>query len=269
MKLHRFSLILGAALLASACAQADGGKEWNIRIKQDGDSSWSFNIDGPMDYGAAGNRIQGSGTRVERSRSIAPFTKLKLEGSLDVRVSQAAADAVRINADDNVEPLIESRVEGDTLVIRLLPGAGFRTKHAPTVAVDARTLRAIALNGSGDLSLDRFKGEALSLAMSGSGDVHIGQIDVLDLAVDMRGSGDLRVSGNAQKQSWTMAGSGDVDARRLDGRTVSARLRGSGDIDVGQSDTLDVEIDGSGDLSYAGRPQLHSRVNGSGDVNRR
>lgn len=269
MKLQRFSLVLGAALLASACAQADRGNEWNIRIKQEGDSSWSFNIDGPMEYGAAGNRIQGSGARVERSRSVAPFSKLRLEGSLDVRVSQAAADAVRISADDNVEPLIESRVEGDTLVIRLQPGAGFRTRHAPTVAVDARTLRAIALNGSGDLSLERFKGDALSLAMSGSGDAHIGQIDVRDLDVDMRGSGDLRVSGSALRQSWSMAGSGDVDAHRLDGRSVVARLRGSGDMDVGRSDQLDVEIDGSGDLSYAGRPQLRTRVSGSGEVSRR
>ncbi|WP_077034263.1 head GIN domain-containing protein [Pelomonas sp. KK5] len=251
--MHRRSLVLGALLLAAAA----------------GAQAWTFTINTATEYGPAGQRIKGSGVMVERSRSVAPFSKLRLEGPLDLRVSQAAADAVRIHADDNIEPLVESRVEGDTLILRLRPGTGFSTRHAPSIVVDARTLQAIAVDGSGDLSMERFKGDALSLALSGSGDLRIGQIEVRDFNVDMRGSGDVQVAGSAQTQSWSLHGSGDVDARRLDGRTIKARLTGSGDMSVGSADTLDVEINGSGDVSYSGRPQLHQRVNGSGEVSRR
>ncbi len=268
MTLKRLTSILSAALMASACAQADSGNDWQLRIKKEGEG-WTFNINGPMEYGPSGHRIKGSGTTVERTRALASFTKIWLEGSMDVRINQAASDSVRVTADDNIEPLVESRIEGDTLVLRVQPGAGFTTRHAPTLSVDAKTLQALSIKGSGDVTLERFKGDALNLALSGSGDLHIGQLDVRDLTASLHGSGDVRVAGNAQAQTWSLYGSGDVDARRLDGHSVKAQLNGSGDMSVGAADTLDVELNGSGDLSYGGRPQVRQSVNGSGEVSRR
>ena len=43
--------------------------------------------------------------------------------------TRARRPASRVHADDNIEPLVETVVEGDTLVVRLKKGASFRTHH--------------------------------------------------------------------------------------------------------------------------------------------
>ena len=268
MFIQRLALIVTVALLASACAQADSGNDWQLRIKKEGDG-WTATFNGTQEYGPAGKRIRGSGTMVERTRSVAAFTKLRLEGPMDVRLNQAGTDAVRVLAEDNIEPLVESRVEGDTLVLRLQPGAAFSTRHAPTISVDSRSLQGLSINGSGDVSMDRFSGDSLGLTLTGSGDLRIGLLEVRELNATLHGSGDVRVAGKADTQSWSLYGSGDVDARSLAGRSVKAQLSGSGDMSVGVTEKLDVSLSGSGDLSYAGRPELRQSVTGSGEVSRR
>jgi hypothetical protein len=120
-------------------------------------------------------------------------------------------------ADDNIEPLIETVVEGDALVVRLKRDAGFTTRHAPAVRISARALQAIAIQGSGDLGVDSFKADSLGLDIDGSGDAHFGLVELKELNVSISGSGDVRLAGRADQQSWRVSGSGDVDARWLGG----------------------------------------------------
>jgi hypothetical protein len=259
-------LILATSLLATTASAVD--VDWRLRIKKEADG-WSASLSGPNEFGSGKNRIKGSGVRVERSRALPAFGKLRLEGPFDVKLVQAGSDQAVVSADDNVEPLIETVVEGDSLVLRLKRDAGFTTRAAPVVRIDARALQAVLLNGSGDLAMEQFKADALRIDVVGSGDVQVGLIEVKELSVSLSGSGDVRLAGRADQQSWTVSGSGDVDARALSGQSAKAVLSGSGDVSLGVTEQLDVRLSGSGDLSYAGRPQLRQSVSGSGDIHRR
>jgi hypothetical protein len=268
--LKRLVLVIFITALGVTQARADPEADWQLRIKRAA-NGWTASFSGAQSYGDSrgGPRLKGSGVRVEKARAVAAFSQVRVDGPIDVVLSQAAADGVKVTADDNIEPLIEAAVEGDTLVLRLQRGAGFTTRHTPQVRIDSKNLQALMMSGSGDVQLDRFKGERLSLSMSGSGDLRLGMVEVRELSVAMQGSGDVQVAGRADTQSWVMRGSGDVDARSLSGRAVKAQLDGSGDMALGVSETLDVDLRGSGDLSYAGRPQLRQSSSGSGEVSHR
>ncbi|KQV53062.1 hypothetical protein ASC95_09850 [Pelomonas sp. Root1217] len=257
--------ILFAALCGIACA---GENDWHLRIKKESDG-WTAHFSGPIDYGSGKNRIKGSGVKVEKARALGSFSKLRIDGPFDVTLTQAGSDQATVVADDNIEPLVETVVEGDALVVRMKRDAGFTTRAAPLVRVDARALQSIAINGSGDLAVERFKADSLNLNVIGSGDVHFGLVELKDLSVSISGSGDVRLAGRADQQSWTVSGSGDVDARALAGRAARVNINGSGDVSVGVMEQLDVQLSGSGDLSYAGRPQLRQSVSGSGEIHRR
>lgn len=263
-RLAVLTLILCVAVGASQASNND----WRLRIKKEADG-WTASFSGPMEYGSGKNRMRGSGVRVERVRALSPFTKLRIDGPVDVRLSQGASDQATVLADDNIEPLIETFVEGDALVVRVKRDVGFTTRSAPLVRVDARALQSVAVNGSGDLGIEQFKGDSLGLSLIGSGDVRLGAVELRELSVSISGSGDLRVAGRAEQQSWNLSGSGDVDARSLSGRTAKVSIHGSGDVDLGVCEQLDVQLSGSGDLSYAGRPQLRQSVSGSGEIRRR
>lgn len=265
--MKRLALLTLITALATSAAFA-GDNDWRLRIKKEADG-WTASFSGPMEYGSGRNRLKGSGVKVEKARALGAFTKLRIDGPFDVKLTQAATDQATVVADDNIEPLVETVVEGDSLIVRMKRDAGFTTRSAPVVRVDARALQAIAINGSGDLGVERFKSDALSLTVIGSGDVHFGVVELKDLNVSISGSGDVRLAGRADQQSWSISGSGDVDARALAGRAAKVAIQGSGDVSLGVTEQLDVQLSGSGDLSYAGRPQLRQSVSGSGEIHRR
>lgn len=265
--MNRLALLTLAAALATSAAHA-GDNDWRLRIKKEADG-WSASFTSTMDYGSGSHRVRGSGVKVEKQRALAAFTQLRIDGPVDVRLAQAASDQATVTADDNIEPLVETVVEGDTLVVRVKRDAGFTTRMSPVVRVNARALQAVTLQGSGDLSVDSFKGERLGLTLIGSGDVRLGLVELKDLSVNISGSGDVSVAGRAEQQSWRVSGSGDVDARALSGRSAVVQLSGSGEVALGVTEQLDAQLSGSGDLHYAGRPQLRQSVTGSGEIQRR
>jgi len=265
MKRRLALLTLTTAFTAGAAA---GDDDWRLRIKKE-HNGWTASFSGPIEYGNGKSRIRGSGVKVEKTRALGAFTKLRIDGPFDVALAQSGSDQAVVIADDNIEPLIETAVEGDTLVVRMKREAGFTTRLPPVVRIDARVLQAVAIHGSGDLTVERFKADQLSLGLVGSGDVQLGLVELRVLTVSISGSGDVRVAGRAEQQQWKLHGSGDVDARSLAGRAARVELHGSGDVAVGVTEQLEVQLSGSGDVSYAGRPQLRQSVSGSGDVRRR
>ncbi|MBB5205717.1 hypothetical protein HNQ51_003044 [Inhella inkyongensis] len=258
------ALALCCALTVSGLAMAEE-QEWVLRIKNEA-KHLSITLGGTTLYGSGGQRAKGSGQLVDRARSVAPFTRVRVDGPLDVHLHAAAAEGLRVQADDNIEPLIQTSVEGDTLVIGVRAGASFSSRQSLRVAVDFKRLQGLMVRGSGDVRLDQYKGDRLELDMSGSGDVAVGLVEARELSARLSGSGDLRVAGAVERQDFHLSGSGDVDAASLSGQQVRAKLSGSGDLRLGVAQELDADLSGSGDLAYAGRPKVKSQVSGSGEL---
>ena len=214
---------------------------------------------------AQASPLEGSGTPVTETRTVAAFDGIALSGSLDLVVRQGAQQSVQVQADDNLLPLLETVVEparngGSTLKVRWKREGGWggswnsgwnrvqpRTKVLVTVVVP--TLTSVAVAGSGDARLQGLNTEDLSVRISGSGDV-IGQ-------------------GSATRLKISIAGSGDVRLAEMRSEEVSVSIAGSGDAAVNAQKALSVSIAGSGDVSYTGEAQVKSSVAGSGSVRRK
>lgn len=266
---HKRTWALGLGLWVSAVsATAGGDMDWTLRIKQEA-KHLAISVGATHQYGANAGRIKGSGNLVERKRDVAAFSKLRIDGPLDVQLNQGSVESLSLSAEDNIEPLLETRVEADTLIVGLKEGAGFSTRKPPRLMVGFRQLSAVQIRGSGDVYIERLKSDQLAVNISGSGDMSVGQLDARELAVTVSGSGDLRLAGRAEQQTWNISGSGDVSAASLSGRSAKAQVSGSGDLSLGVVEQLDVKLSGSGDLSYAGRPKLTQRVTGSGELSAR
>ena len=218
--------------------------------------------------GDSGHFVDGSGREVAVARPAAAFTALRIDSSIDVRAHAGAAPAITVHADDNIEPLIETAVDGDTLVIRLQKGASFHTHRKIVVDVQFTALSMVQQRGSGDLHIDKVTGPRFESSIAGSGDLHIDAVQVGAFQLSIAGSGDAVIGGgSADEARFGIAGSGDIDARDFAVRKVSAVIRGSGDARVNATEQLDARVAGSGDVTYAGHPHDISRqVSGSGSV---
>ncbi|MBN8506241.1 MAG: DUF2807 domain-containing protein [Burkholderiales bacterium] len=259
------ALLLASTLSTSLLAEEH---EWTLRIKNEA-KQLSIQLGGTQLYGSGGTRIKGSGNLVTKARAVGTFRAVRVDGPVDVRLVQAGSESLSVRADDNLEPHVTTAVEGDTLVVGIKPGSSFSTKNELRVLVDFKQLQRLQVRGSGDVQLDRMKGDRLELELSGSGDVDIGLLEAKELQARLSGSGDLALAGQADQQDWELSGSGDVSAASLSGQRARARLTGSGDLRLGVTQELDVRLSGSGDLTYSGRPAVKSQVSGSGEIYKR
>ena len=209
----------------------------------------------------------GSGKEVAVTRQVGAFSVLRLDSSVDVQAHQGATPSVSVHADDNIEPLIETIVEGDTLVVRLKKGTGFSTHHNVVVDVVFTSLAAAHQHGSGNLHIDKLSGPKFESSIAGSGDLQIDSAQLGSFALSIAGSGDVVISGTADEARFGVAGSGDINARNFAAKRVSVSISGSGDAHVNATEAIDAKVAGSGDITYSGHPHdVLRRVSGSGSV---
>jgi hypothetical protein len=218
-------------------------------------------------FSGDGNTVSGSGKEVNVTRSVGAFTVLRVDSSVDVHAHQGTVPAVSVHADDNIEPLIETTIEGDALVVRMKKGTSFRTHHNVVVDVTFTALTAAQQHGSGDLHIDKLTGPKFESTIAGSGDLQIEHAQLGSFALSIAGSGDVAISGSADEARFGVAGSGDINARDFVAKKVSISISGSGDAHVNATESIDAKVAGSGDISYSGHPKdVSRRVSGSGSI---
>lgn len=201
----------------------------------------------PAAQAVSAGTVIGSGHAVDDARVLGSFRRIALKGSIDARVQIGPRSSAIVHADDNVVRWVTTRVEGDTLVIDLMPHTLMVNRTPVKVEISTPQLEAARLLGSGDLDVvglqsGRFQAELL-------------------------GSGELRASGRVDQLDARLDGSGDMQFGALVAARAEVRLNGSGDIHVQAVQSLDAHLSGSGDVLYRGRPaQLAGKVSGSGEV---
>lgn len=204
------------------------------------------------------------------SYSVTSFDKIRVEGPFDVRVKVGTAPSARATGPQAAIDRLSIEQHEDVLVVRTLPGGwgGWPTGDHGKLVIEIGTpsLSAASLAGSGDVAVDRVKGDRLKLNLAGSGDLSVGAIDVTELAAAMSGSGDLIIAGRARQAMANVTGSGDLhgDALVTDDATVA--LIGSGDLTIGAGHSAKVNLAGSGNVTIVGKANCAVTRSGSGDV---
>lgn len=214
-------------------------------------------------------RVAGSGNVVRQARQVGRFSGIAfgLPGHLELRTG--SAESVTVETDDNLQPLVETVVEGDLLRIRpARRNLDLRTKNL-RIVVTARQVDRLAVGGPGAIDADAMRGRELRVELGGSGRIDVRDIEGDRLSVSVGGSGELRAGGGkVGRMAISIGGSGDVDLGKVAAERASVSIGGSGDVTVWSRSELRVSIAGSGDVKYYGDPRLSHSIAGSGAVRR-
>jgi hypothetical protein len=175
---------------------------------------------------------------------------------------------VRVEAEDNLQPYIETTMDGNELEIDTKEGFRLRPGKPVKIYITSPNFAKVRLSGSGDiLSQNRIAGkDRIELAVSGSGNIKV-DLDAPAVNAEMSGSGNINLSGLAKQFQGKLSGSGNISAMDLKTEQTEIRISGSGNADVFASEKLDVKVAGSGDVRYkGGAQQVSSNITGSGSV---
>lgn len=232
----------------------------------------------------------GNGMVETDTLSLSAFTAVKLATAATVRVVQGTTQEVVITADQNVLEALDTRVEGDDLIIDV-EGCFFSYDMEVFITVPAsQPIRNFTVSGSGEIFVE----DSLVLAsdfkavVSGSGELELRAANVIstvDLTISgsgkmdveytststesiISGSGKLNLFGSTQSHKSRISGSGDLFSYDLSSIDTEITVSGSGDAEITvDGGRLDAVISGSGNVSYKGSPaSINSSISGSGSL---
>ncbi|NUM48503.1 MAG: DUF2807 domain-containing protein [Anaerolineales bacterium] len=197
---------------------------------------------------SAGSRsVEGSGVKATETRTLKTFTSIEVQGSADVTVSFGEVQSVVVETDDNLMALIETKVQGDKLIIGEPVGTDINTRLGIQVTIVMKSLDTVTISGSGNVTIDGLVSDLVRF--------------------EVPGSGNITAQGTANTVNATINGSGNILCGDLQAKTADAQISGSGNITVYVTESLYASIAGSGTVEYRGNPaKVDQSVSGSGSV---
>lgn len=194
------------------------------------------------------SHLQGSGHPATESRQVGSFSKIEIEGSGDVVATVNPVASLTVTTDDNLLPVMQTEVDGDTLKIRWAHPVS--TSLGVKVRVAVPSLKALSISGSGTIVADGIKESAFS--------------------VNIAGSGEITTKGTADSCDVAVSGSGQIEDEELVTHDAEVAIAGSGSVTVYADHSLDASITGSGSIRYLGNPpQVKKSILGIGSIDPR
>lgn len=188
--------------------------------------------------------IRGNGEIATDQRTIGDFNEIKASGGIRVEW-QAGPPSLSITTDKNLLRYIETRIEGNTLRIRMQERV--RPSHRIDIAVSSSKLNGGDLSGAVTLVAKNVAGPKFFVRASGASDI--------------------TVDGNADEFLADLTGATDLRAKGLQTRTSEISSTGASSASVAVSETLRVSITGAGDVNYYGNPQtIEKHITGAGSI---
>jgi hypothetical protein len=213
----------------------------------------------------AGEHIEGSGNVISEERTVGSFNSIRVIGSGKLYVTQGAEQSLMIQAEDNIMPIIDTGVEGDTLVVDTerpyTSGIGIK------IYITMPDIRGFQLNGAWVLSgQNRFNVNDLDLEITGAGSIDL-DLTAGRIFTEISGAGTVTLTGSADSHFLTISGAGELKAEGLEVKNYDITVSGAGNCRIFVTQSLEVQISGSGSVYYQGDPaSINSNISGVGKL---
>ncbi len=210
-------------------------------------------------------KVEGNYHVVSINRTLTNFSEIVSEGSFEVYYSCDSVSSVKIEAEENIIPYVETNIHGQSLVIRTSNSKRLETHFPIKVFVKSPTISNVILSGTGSIYVDSVKATNLEITLKGSGNINVVAYSQL-IEASISGSGNLYLSGHTSSGECSISGSGEINAFNIIQDTCFANISGSGSMNLQVIDYLNANISGSGKIYYIGTPIVNTNITGSGRV---
>jgi Putative auto-transporter adhesin, head GIN domain len=193
--------------------------------------------------------IRGSGVIKTESREVTTFSSISFKSVGKLKIQQTGKESLSIIAEDNILPVLESRVSDQTLYISNASKSSINPTQPIEFVVEVKSLERLDINGVGSIQVKDIQGKRLSVSLDGVGGIAIaGNVDVLELNLD---------------------GVGSFNGEELRAKQATVQNKGVGSAVVNVSEELNATVLGLGSIEYIGSPQVKESVKGMGSVKKR
>lgn len=203
---------------------------------------WSINI--------PGSDVVGNGVVVEETRSLTGYSAIDNSGVFNVHVIQGGEFSFRVECEENLLPLLITRVEDSTLIIEMSENSVRQTKPS-NMYITLTELHSLKNSGVGNMEVTDVSGSSIKVNNSGVGNlkmaVHYGQMECRNSGV-----GNVTITGSLKEFLLYNKGVGNVTAAEIEIETARVENSGVGNVKVRCAREISIYNHGVGNVRYMG-----------------
>jgi hypothetical protein len=210
------------------------------------------------------NSIEGSGNITTEKRTVeGNFKSIEVNNSIDLVIEQSDKMEIVVEADDNLQKHITTKVENGTLVISFDKNS-FSNAGSKKVTVKMPVIDELEATSSATItSKNTLKGENIRLNTSSAASIDI-NIESDIITCDSSSGSSITINGKALKMETTASSGSEINATKLLANEITADVSSGASINVHPIVTLLAEASSGGEISYDIQPKTIQKKTSSG-----
>jgi Putative auto-transporter adhesin, head GIN domain len=198
---------------------------------------------------ACGLGVLGNGKVATDTRQIGAFKRVSINSAVKATIGPGTR-SLTLRADENLLPLLETVIEGDTLVVRVKYGEAIANSTALEATITNDVLEGVAASGAATVTAPVTATTTFPITASGASEVVLTNLSTTSLTIDASGASTVTVTGSATSGAVTASGASALHLR------VDAQVSGA----------LTGNASGASSVVITGNPTNSVAVSGASSV---
>lgn len=200
-------------------------------------------------------------------RDVPEFDAVEIASGIRGTVEIGPRRPVRVEADDDVLPLLDIRVVDGALRVGFKPETNLRGHHAAvSVSIQTPQLRSVGASGGSVVRATMTHGEETALQASGGGELHIRGVDANHLEVQGSGGSVVEIQGRAVTLDLQMSGGTRLLGRNLSLKDVTVQASGGSEGELRADGRIRGSLSGGSGLHVRGGAKTRVAASGGSSV---
>lgn len=213
------------------------------------------------------NAIEGSGNVTTENRIVeGEFVNVEVSNAIDLIIEQADKSEISVEADDNLQKHISTKVKNGTLIISCDKNSFINTRSKKVTVKMPNISQLEATSGATIISKNILKGENIKLNSSSAASIDV-KVEADKITCDTSSGSSITVNGIALKMRTTASSGSKIDSQNLHANEVTAAVSSGASISVHPIVSLKAEASSGGSINYDIMPKsVQKKISSGGSI---
>lgn len=209
------------------------------------------------------NGIKGSGNITTETRTAnVDFKKIEVSHGIKVIVEQSNNKSISVEADDNLQQHINTKIENG--VLKIYSDEGYNATETPLVKVKMPVTNGLSTSSGSEItSLGTLITENMDVESSSGSQINI-TVEADTIKIESTSGSSIEVAGKALKAETSSSSGSTIDAENLMANEVVSQTSSGSNTSVYPIVKLDAKASSGSSISYHKIPKTVSKEENSG-----
>lgn len=210
-----------------------------------------------------GNGIKGSGNIVTNERTITEdFKSINVSQGIEVTVEQSENKSVKVEADDNIQAHIITKVVDGVLIVET--DHGYNTEKAPKVIVKMPVISGLSTtSGSFIKSVNTLISNNMVVKSESGSGINI-NVEADDISLETSSGSNIHAGGKALRLETSSSSGSELDAEKLMANEVVSQSSSGSSTSISPIVKLEAKASSGSSIGYHKIPKSISKEENSG-----